>query len=82
MVRLSAIPVVQTPSVSPPNCLHFGGYADVRSAFRSAGVDVFATRTKAGVLGFGTDADMRSAFDAYGITDFDLHTIEIEAATI
>ena len=42
----------------------------------------WSTRTKAGVLGFGTDADMRSAFDAYGMTDFDLHTIEIEAPAI
>ena len=52
------------------------GHAEVRSAIEAAGVDVLATRTKAGVLGFGTDADMRLTFDAYDITDFDLHTIE------
>jgi hypothetical protein len=76
VVRLNALPVIQTPSVCRRIVCSVGGHAAVRSAIEEAGVDVLVTRTKAGVLGFGTDADMRLAFDAYGITDFDLHTIE------
>ena len=76
VVRLNALPVIQTPSVCRRIVCSVAGHAEVRSAIEAAGVDVLATRTKAGVLGFGTDADMRLAFDAYGITDFDLHTIE------
>jgi hypothetical protein len=76
VVRLNALPVVETPTVCRRIVCSVGGHADVRNAVEAAGVDVLATRTKAGVLAFGTDADMRSAFDAYGIADFDLHTIE------
>lgn len=76
VVRLNALPVAQTPTVCRRIVCSVGGHAEVRSAIEAAGVDVLATRTRAGVLGFGTDAAMRLAFDAYGISDFDLHTIE------
>ncbi len=78
VVRINAIPVVQTPTVCRRIVCAVGGYAEVQDAVRAAGVDVLATRTKAGVLGFGTDTDLRLAFGAYGITDFDLHTIEMK----
>jgi hypothetical protein len=32
-----------------------GGHADVKNAVETAGVDVLATRTKAGVLAFGSE---------------------------
>jgi hypothetical protein len=78
VVRLNALPVVQTPTVCRRVVCSIGGYADAQKAVESAKVDVLVTRTKAGVLGFGNDSDMRSAFGSYGITDFDLHTIEIK----
>jgi NAD-dependent SIR2 family protein deacetylase len=76
VVRLNALPAVQTPTVCRRIVCSVGGHAEVKSAVEAARVDVLATRTKAGVLAFGTDADMHSAFDPYAITDFDLHTIE------
>jgi hypothetical protein len=76
VVRLNALPVIQTPSLCRRIVCSVGGHADVQKAVEAAGVDVLATRTTAGVLAFGTDGNMRSAFAAYGITDFDLHTIE------
>jgi len=76
VVRLNALPVVQTPSVCRRVVCQVGGYAEVRDAVEQAGVDVLVARTQAGVLAFGADADVRAAFAAHGITDFDLHTIE------
>jgi hypothetical protein len=76
VVRLNALPVIQTPTVCRRVVCSVGGHAEVRSAIEAVGVDVLATRTRAGVLGFGTDSAMRLAFGGYGITDFDLHTIE------
>jgi hypothetical protein len=78
VVRLNALPVIQTPSVCRRVVCTIGGYSELRSAIQSANVDVLVARTKAGVLGFGADADMRAAFETYSITDFDLHTIEIK----
>jgi hypothetical protein len=76
VVRLNALPIAQTPSVCRRIVCSVGGYSDVRSAIKAAGVDVLVARTKAGVLGFGADSNLRLAFDPYGITEFDLHTIE------
>src|SRR5208337_1678943 len=76
VLRLNALPVLQTPSVCRRIVCGVGGYSEVRGAIEAAKVDVLVARTKVGVLGFGADADMRAAFDPYGITDFDLHTIE------
>ncbi len=76
VVRLNALPVVQTPSVCRRVVCQVGGYAEARDAIEQAGVDVLVARTKAGVLTFGADADVRAAFEPHGITDFDLHTIE------
>jgi hypothetical protein len=76
VLRLNALPILQSPSVCRRVVCGIGGYSEVRGAVESAAVNVIVARTKAGVLGFGADPDMRSAFDAYGITDFDLHTIE------
>jgi NAD-dependent SIR2 family protein deacetylase len=78
VVRLNALPVVQVPTVCRRTICQVGGYAEVRSAIEQAGVDVLATRSKAGVLAFGADGDVRKAFEPYSITDFDLHTIEFK----
>jgi NAD-dependent SIR2 family protein deacetylase len=77
IVRLNALPVIQTPTVCRRIVCTIGGYSDLRAAIESAKVDVLVARTRAGVLGFGTDADMRSAFEGHGITEFDLHTVEV-----
>jgi hypothetical protein len=76
VLRLNAIPVLQTPSVCRRVVCSVGGYSDARKAVESAKVDILVARTRVGVLAFGADGDVRSAFNAYGITDFDLHTIE------
>lgn len=76
VVRLNALPVLQTPSVCRRIVCSVGGYSAVQDAVEAAEADVLATRTRAGVLAFGTDAHLRLAFDAFGISDFDLHTIE------
>ena len=76
VVRLNALPVVQTPSVCRRVVCQIGGYAEVRDAVEQAGVDMLVARTHAAVLAFGADADVRAAFEAYRITEFDLHTIE------
>jgi len=78
VVRLNALPIIQSPSICRRVVCTIGGYSDLRTAIQSAGVDILVARTKSGVLGFGTDANMRSAFEAYNITDFDLHTIEMK----
>ena len=76
VVRLNALPVVQTPTVCRRVICQIGGYTEASDAIKKAGVDVLIARTKSGVLAFGADADVRASFDPYGITQFDLHTIE------
>lgn len=76
VVRLNALPILQTPSVCRRVVCQVGGYAEARQAVEQAGVEVLVARTKAGVLAFGADADVRAAFGAFDITDFSLHTIE------
>ncbi|MHB1039207.1 MAG: SIR2 family protein [Desulfobacteria bacterium] len=78
VVRLNALPVVQTPSVCRRVDCQIGGFAEARDAVRLAGVDVLIARTRSGVLAFGSDAHVRSAFGSHGITTFDLHTIATE----
>lgn len=77
VVRFNALELKTTPSVCRRVDCEIGGHAEVVSAVQAAGVDVIATRTKAGVLGFGADADIRSAFGNHGIKSFDLHAIEV-----
>jgi NAD-dependent SIR2 family protein deacetylase len=76
VVRLNALPLVQTPSVCRRVICQIGGYAEVRDAVERAEVDVLVARTQVGVLAFGADADVQTAFKSHGITGFDLHTIE------
>lgn len=76
ILRLNAVPVLQSPSVCRVVVCEVGGYSDCRAAVQAAGVNALVARTRAGVLAFGGDADVRLAFNAYSITYFDLHTIE------
>lgn len=76
VVRLNALPVVQTPTVCRRIVCNLGGYSEVRDAVAHAGVNVLVGRTQVGVLAFGTDADLRTAFAPHDITDFGVHTIE------
>jgi NAD-dependent SIR2 family protein deacetylase len=77
VIRLNALELVTTPSVCRRLDCTIGGVAEVVEAVEAAKVQVFATRTRAGVLAFGSDADVRSAFTKHGIKEFDLHPIEI-----
>jgi hypothetical protein len=76
ILRLNAIPVLQSPTLCRVIVCEVGGYAEARGAAEAAGVSVLVARTKAGVLAFGTDDDVHAAFDSYNVTSFDLHTIE------
>ena len=76
VIRLNALPVLQTPSVCRRIVCAIGGHAELREAVQASGADILVTRTRAGVLGFGTDMAMHSVFDGRDITAFDLHTIE------
>lgn len=76
VIRLNAIEVEQTPTVCRRIVCGVGGFAAVQEAIVAAGVDLIATRTKAGVLAFGSDSAARTAFAPWAITEFDLHSIE------
>lgn len=76
VVRLNALPVIQSPSVCRRVVCQIGGYAEIREAAEEAAVDILVARARAGVLAFGADTDVRAAFEPYDITDFELHTIE------
>jgi hypothetical protein len=78
VIRLNALPLVQTPTVCRRVECKIGGHAEVRSAVEKAGVDVLVARTQAGVLAYGADEDVRNVFGPHGIRSFDLHTIEIK----
>lgn len=76
VIRLNALPILQTPSVCRRVVCNVGGYREVRKAVEQANVDVLVARTRAGVLAFGSDAALRAAFGPFDISDFSLHTID------
>lgn len=76
VVRLNALPVAEAPNMCRRVTCGIGGTAEVRSAIKTAGVDVIAARTRAGVLAFGADSAVRKALEYHTITEFDLHSIE------
>ena len=78
VIRLNALPILQSPTVCRRVVCEIGGTAEVRKAVKHTGVDVIATRSQNGVLAFGSDADVRTAFGIYGIKTFDLHTLELK----
>jgi NAD-dependent SIR2 family protein deacetylase len=76
VVRLNALPLIQSPTVCRRVVCQVGGHAEAQEAVEKAGVNVLVARTRAGVLAFGADADVRAAFESHSISEFDLHTIE------
>lgn len=78
VVRLNALPVIETPTHCRRVICNIGGHAEVRAAIQQAGVNVLIGRVRAGVIAFGQDADIKTAFAGYGITDFDLHAIDLK----
>lgn len=76
VVRLNAIPIIDSPTQCRRLECEIGGTAEVREAVTQAGVDVLAVRSQVGVLAFGADEDVRNAFDSHGITEFDLHAFD------
>lgn len=56
VIRMNAIEVVQRPTQCRRVECSVGGTKEVREAIESAGVDVLAIRSRAGVLAFGSDA--------------------------
>jgi hypothetical protein len=77
VIRFNALELAATPSVCRRLKCNIGGHAQITKAIETAGVNVIATRTNAGVLAFGTDADLHSVFDPFGVHEFDLHPMEV-----
>jgi NAD-dependent SIR2 family protein deacetylase len=77
VIRFNAVEVETTPTVCRRIVCTIGGQAEIAEAVGAAGVEVLATRVRAGVLAFGADSDVRKAFDPFGIEEFDLHPIEV-----
>lgn len=77
VIRFNALEVESTPTVCRRLVCTIGGHAEIAAAVEAAGVEVLATRVRAGVLAFGSDSDVRKAFDPFGIKEFDLHAIEV-----
>ena len=75
VVRLNALPVFRVPTICRRVVCGIGATAEVRKAVKTAGVDIIAVRSRAGVLAFGSDSEVRAAFESYDITDFDVHTL-------
>lgn len=76
VIRLNAIPILQSPTVCRRIVCEIGGHAEAQNAVEAADVDALIGRVRAGVLGFGSDAALKAAFEPYKIATFDLHTIE------
>jgi NAD-dependent SIR2 family protein deacetylase len=76
VVRLNGLPLTEIPTHCRRVACNIGGYAAIRSAVETAGVNVLVGRVRSGVLAFGQDADVRAAFGRYGISEFDLHAID------
>ena len=66
VVRLNALPVLQTPTVCRRVVCRIGGLAEARDAVSLAEVDIPIARTRVGVLAFGGDADVRGPSSVMG----------------
>lgn len=74
VVRLNALPVVESPTHCRRVDCEIGGTAEVREA--AADTSVIAVRSRVGVLAFGSDLEVRRVFDPYGVKEFDLHALD------
>ena len=74
VVRLNALPVVESPTHCRRADCEIGGTAEVREA--AVDTSVIAVRSRVGVLAFGSDVEVRRAFDPYGVKEFDLHALD------
>lgn len=79
VIRLSALPVIEYPSLCRRIDATIDGSSDVRAALTSAQVDAIATRRSDGVIAFGRDSDLRQAFGPFDIKEFDLASISVDA---
>lgn len=76
VIRMNAIPVVESPSVCRRVVCTIGGTGEVKNAIRTASAQVIAVRREVGVICFGSDAEVHKAFDPHSITEFDLFPID------
>lgn len=74
-IRTNALPITSYPANCRLVVCEIGGWEEIEKAVKTAGVDIDAHRTSAGVLAFGRDSDVRRAFDPHGITAFEMHAI-------
>ena len=77
VVRLNALPLLETPTHCRRVDCEIGGTAQVREAAEDT--SVIAVRSRVGVLAFGSDVEVRRAFDPYGVREFDLHPLEMRS---
>jgi NAD-dependent SIR2 family protein deacetylase len=74
IIRLNALPILESPSLCRRIECEIGGYRECQAAVKDA--PVLVTRRDIGVLAFGSDSDLRRCFDPFKIRGFDLHSIE------
>ena len=74
-IRTNALAVVSRPALCRLVDCSIGGYAEIKEAIKTAGVNIVASRVKQGVLAFGRDVDVRKAFDEFDIKGFDTHPL-------
>lgn len=74
VVRLNALPVVESPIQCRRVDCEIGGTAEVREA--AVGTSVIAVRSRIGVLAFGSDEEVRVTFGPHCVKEFDLHSLD------
>ena len=76
LIRLNALPLIESPATCRRIVCNIGGYREIRDAISSTKANVIAGRRNIGVIAFGSDDEVRKAFEPFQITEFDLHSIE------
>jgi len=76
VIRTNAFPITAAPTICRRVVCDIGGYAEVREAIASSGVDIDVARRNVGVIAFGPDEDIREVFAPYNISEFSVHPIE------
>lgn len=74
-IRLNALPILSAPTSCRLAECTIGGAKEVRAAIAAAGVDIDASRCRAGVIAFGRDADIRKAFGPHRLSALDTYAL-------
>ena len=74
-IRLNALPILSAPTSCRLAECTIGGTKEVRAAIAVAGVEIDASRCRAGVIAFGRDADVRKAFEPFKLSTLDTYAL-------